>query len=140
MASQLTPGIKVGLGLLAAVVVVGVAAVALADDDPKGFNSALLGTPADIQRGYATLGYNTPSAASLGPSTRSFQVDYNAVSKAFADGVLTLPQAPAVAALVRGALVVDSDPGPNTLRALEIALLVRQSGARWYPLAAEASP
>lgn len=182
---RLSTGAKIGLGLLAGTVIVGVAAAALAGDDegsssgsgssggsgsgdsgttlpprdgggsggggsprpspppnvsgdPKGFNTAMLGTPAKVRSAYETLGYSTPNASNLGPSTRSFQADYNAVSKAFAAGTLTLPNAPAVAELVRGTLAVDGDPGTNTLRALEIALLIKQSGALWYPLVTQA--
>jgi hypothetical protein len=180
---KMSPGMKYGLGLLAGVAVLGVAAVAFADDepsgsggdepsgsggdgsstpagggdstprrsstpratpppnlsgDPKGYNATMFGTPGAVRSAFETLGYSTPNVANLGPSTRSFQADYTAVSRGFTLGKLSLPNAPAVSALVRGQLEVDGDPGPNTLRALEIALLIKQSGALWYPLVSQA--
>ena len=98
--------------------------------DPKGYNTQMWEGLENVAHAYRFLGYQGSDGIGI---TRQFQGDWNRVSQR----VATNPNFQAFdwRHVPQGNVIVDGDPGPQTLNALEVAI-ANQDVIPWQNLTA----
>lgn len=107
--------------------------------DPQGYNTQMFPDSQAVRSIFEQMRYVDDLPPESPPSkqtVRNFQQHWNALTNAVAAGKLSQYKGLNQFDNLRGTLSVDGIPGPNTLRALEIAYLFQSSNPQtvgWFP-------